>query len=48
MSTGDAGETAWEMHGSGPAVALIHGFGLNRGMWQWQLPALTPHFRVLS
>ncbi|MCY4349359.1 MAG: alpha/beta fold hydrolase [Thiotrichales bacterium] len=26
---------------------MIHGFGLNRAMWQWQLPALTPHFRVL-
>ena len=48
MSAGDAGETAWELDGGGPAVALIHGFGLNREMWQWQLPALTPHFRVLS
>ena len=43
-----AGETAWELHGSGPAVVLIHGFGLNRAMWQWQLPALTPHFSVLT
>ena len=48
MSAGDFGETAWELHGGGPPVALIHGFGLNRGMWRWQLPALTPHFRVLS
>ena len=47
MSDGDARETAWESHGSGPPVALIHGFGLNRAMWQWQLPALTPHFGVL-
>ena len=44
----DAGGTAWEIEGSGPAVALVHGFGLNRGMWQWQLPALTPYFRVLT
>jgi len=43
-----AGETAWELHGSGPAVVLIHGFGLNRAMWRWQLPALTPHFSVLT
>ena len=43
-----AGETAWELHGSGPAVVLTHGFGLNRAMWQWQLPALTPHFSVLT
>ena len=43
-----AAETAWERHGSGPTVVLIHGFGLNRAMWQWQLPALTPHFSVLT
>ena len=48
MSTGNAGETAWERHGSGPPVVLIHGFGLNRAMWQWMLPALTPHFSVLT
>ena len=47
-STGSAGESAWELHGSGPTVALVHGFGLNRAMWQWQLPALTPHFSVLT
>ena len=48
MSARDVGETVWELRGSGPAVALIHGFGLNRAMWQWQLPALTPHFCVLT
>ena len=48
MSAGSVGETAWERHGSGPPVVLIHGFGLNRAMWQWQLPALTPHFSVLT
>ena len=48
MSMRGAGNTAWELEGSGPAVALIHGFGLNRRMWQWQLPALTPYFRVLT
>ena len=48
MSNFDAGETAWELQGSGPVVVLIHGFGLHRAMWQWQLPALTPHFSVLT
>ena len=48
MSAGEAGETAWEAHGSGPPVVLIHGFGLNRTMWRWQLPALTPHFSVFT
>ena len=48
MSAGGTGETAWDLQGKGPPVVLIHGFGLNRAMWQWQLPALTPHFRVLT
>ena len=48
MSAGNAGGTAWGLQGKGPPVVLIHGFGLNRTMWQWQLPALTPHFSVLT
>ena len=48
MSKGEPRETACERQGAGPAVALIHGLGLNRAMWQWQLPALVPHFEVLS
>ena len=48
MSGGNAGGTAWDLQGEGPPVVLIHGFGLNRTMWQWQLPALTPHFSVLT
>lgn len=41
-------ETAYALDGNGPALALIHGLGLNRAMWQWQLPALVPHFAVLT
>ena len=48
MSAGSDGGTAWERHGTGPPVVLIHGFGLNRGMWRWQLPALMPHFAVIT
>ena len=48
MSIASAGDTVCELHGSGPTVVLIHGFGLNRTMWQWQRPALTPHFSVLT
>ena len=48
MSIASAGDTVWELHGSGPAVVLVHGFGLNRAMWQWQHPALTAHFSVLT
>lgn len=45
--TGKIGPTAYEIHGTGPAVLMIHGLGLNRHMWQWQLDALTPHFSVI-
>jgi len=47
VSTASDG-TRFEWRGDGgPAVALIHGLGLNRQMWQWQLPALVPRYRVL-
>jgi pimeloyl-ACP methyl ester carboxylesterase len=48
MSSSRLDETAHDLQGSGPAVVLIHGLGLNRAMWQWQLPALVPHFTVLT
>ncbi len=48
MSTREPGETVYELRGSGPTVTLIHGLGLNRAMWQWQLPALVPHFKMLT
>lgn len=40
-------ETAFSIDGDGPPVALIHGLGLNRAMWDGQVPALTGAFRVL-
>ena len=39
--------TCFEWHGTGQPVVLIHGMGLNRHMWQWQIPALSQHHRVL-
>ena len=41
------GGTAFSMSGTGRPVVLVHGLGLNRHMWQWQLDALTPRFRVI-
>ncbi len=41
--------TAYSLAGEGPAtVALIHGLGLNRAMWQWQHTALAQRYRVLT
>ena len=41
------GGTAWSVDGDGPVVALIHGLGLNRRMWQWQVDSLCCQFRVI-
>lgn len=41
--------TAYDSFGAGPKViVLIHGLGLNRHSWQWQLPALANRYRVLT
>ncbi len=39
--------TAYDVYGDGAPVILIHGLGLNRAMWQWQLPALSAKFQVV-
>ncbi len=33
---------------AGPTVVLVHGSVLNRQMWQPQIPALEPEFRVIA
>lgn len=41
--------TAYESFGNGPKViALVHGLGLNRHSWQWQVPALAKDHRVVT
>ena len=41
--------TAYESFGNGPRViALVHGLGLNRHSWQWQVPALSQQYRVIT
>jgi pimeloyl-ACP methyl ester carboxylesterase len=39
--------TAYVVEGDGPPVVLVHGMGLNRDMWDWQLAPLAARFRVL-
>ncbi|SPH24245.1 3-oxoadipate enol-lactonase 2 [Defluviimonas aquaemixtae] len=42
--------TAFDMTGpeSAPVVALIHGLGLNRALWQWLAPHIVDRYRVLA
>lgn len=35
-----------ESSGSGPDLALLHGWGMNAAVWGKLAPALAPHFRV--
>ena len=42
--------TAWERHGTrgAPTIVLIHGFGLNRAVWQWMIPALEDRYDIIA
>jgi 3-oxoadipate enol-lactonase len=40
-------QLAYEVAGNGPAVVLIHGFGLDMRMWDPQVGALSARFRVV-
>ena len=45
--------TCYKLYGNatgrgGPTVVLIHGLGLDQGMWYQQLDALVPHYTVLT
>ena len=41
-------EMAFEDHGEGLAVVLIHGYPLQRAIWAPQVEALRPRFRVIT
>ncbi|MBC7848547.1 MAG: alpha/beta hydrolase [Chitinophagaceae bacterium] len=40
------GELSYEVHGDGPAVFLIHGFGEDSQIWDDVYPALTPSSKI--
>ena len=40
--------TAYEIHGDGPAVILIHGLGLTRSTWDGMIPDMAARYRVIA
>jgi pimeloyl-ACP methyl ester carboxylesterase len=42
------GGLAWEEHGSGPPVLLVHGPAIGRGLWRETVAALRGGFRVIA
>ncbi len=47
MTAGTIQDTTYETDGTGPPLVLVHGMGLNRALWDWQLPFLTPPFETV-
>src|SRR5882757_677517 len=41
------GHLVWELAGAGPPVVLIHGFSLDRRMWDAVVPLLATNFTVI-
>ena len=44
----DGGSLAWQVVGDGPPVVLVHGFGLDRRMWDDITPGLARDHTVVS
>jgi pimeloyl-ACP methyl ester carboxylesterase len=44
----DGGSLAWQAVGDGPPVVLVHGFALDRHMWDDITPGLAHDFTVIS
>ena len=43
----NGGDLHWEAAGAGQPVVLVHGFSLDRRMWDDQFAPLAEHFRVV-
>lgn len=38
---------AYAIEGNGAPILLVHGMGLNRHMWDWQMPSLVQKFQTI-
>lgn len=38
----------YEVHGTGPALLLTHGYSATSQMWKGQIEALSPHFKMIT
>jgi pimeloyl-ACP methyl ester carboxylesterase len=43
----DGVDIYYEIHGSGPALLLTHGYSLTLEMWQGQIEALSKHYKLV-
>jgi pimeloyl-ACP methyl ester carboxylesterase len=43
----DGVDIYYEVHGSGPALLLTHGYSLTSAMWQGQIAALSKHHKLV-
>ncbi len=41
-------EISYDLYGAGEPLVLIGGFGMTKEFWRLQVPALAPHFQVLT
>jgi pimeloyl-ACP methyl ester carboxylesterase len=46
----DAGDAAifYGIQGKGPPLIFLHGYALNSVMWEFQVPVLSKHFKVIT
>ena len=44
----DGAKIYYEDHGHGPSILLSHGYSATCRMWDGQIPALTPHHRIIT
>jgi pimeloyl-ACP methyl ester carboxylesterase len=47
-TSGDGTRIYYEVHGSGPAVAFVHGSGGHHAAWWQQVPALSDRYTVVT